>query len=81
MKTGLQLFTKDGRRWGNAIIKKQVGPDAFIIETDFGNTGGPLTEQEIREGWHTEIPEFGERVTDPEEWKEDRANCISKSNS
>ena len=81
MKTGLQLFTKDGRRWGNAIIKERVGPDAYILETDFGNTGGPLTEQEIRSSWHTEIEGFGERLTDPDQWRQEREKCISKSNA
>jgi len=50
---GQLLFTKDGRRFGNAIVishDKRTG--LFSVETDYGVIVDNLPQEEVEEIWH-----------------------------
>lgn len=51
LKPGHRLFTRDGRKFGNAVVvretgKRYVGEVIYEVETDFGNTMN-LTRKEL----------------------------------
>lgn len=48
MREGQILFTKDGRKIGNAVVTAALLSDVFRIRTDFGNTL-VLNRAEIKE--------------------------------
>ncbi len=50
------LYTKDGRKIGNAIITKQSKCGEFwFFTTDYGNHCGPRTTQEILELFYASL--------------------------
>lgn len=76
MKLGLHLFTRDGRRHGNALVVDKGEQTEFgqvwILETDFGHFA-KLTEKEIESGFYTFDREGSERTSDVRQWRADRA--------
>lgn len=77
LQIGQHLFTKDGRKVGNALI---VGmkDDLFQIETDFGNGGSWLSRQEIDGWWHTEGLQMGHpMISSVERWRSDRLELLA----
>lgn len=73
--TGQHLFTRDGRIVGNAIIT-EVTPDGhYRIETDFGRGGSLLSLKEIEAWWHTEDSEGQPRISEVNQWREDKDLC------
>lgn len=48
IKINTVLYTKDGRKIGNAIVNGNTHKGYMII-TDHGNTAGPLIAEEIEE--------------------------------
>lgn len=76
LRIGQHLFTKDGRRQGNAIV---TGFDSGLvsIETDFGSIATRLNENEIEESFH-KLDFYGEeRVSKLEEWRSSRLENIN----
>jgi hypothetical protein len=76
LQIGQQIFTKDGRCWGNAIVvgherHPELG-DVWEIETDFGNKG-KLTTAEVRSAWHVEPIDHPPVITHPAHWRRERA--------
>ena len=71
MKVGQHLFTKDGRKVGNAIITEAKGDGLFRIETDFGNGGSLLNVNEINDWWYTHI-DGEERISELSRWRGDK---------
>lgn len=70
---GQHLFTKDGRKIGNAIIIEVTPDGLFRMETDFGNTGELLNAKEIEEWWHTTDDHGNVRISEVCEWRKQRA--------
>jgi len=53
MKNGTQLYTRDGRKCGNAIILREYNQEkynykGYVVKTDFGHVM-KLTETEIKQ--------------------------------
>lgn len=72
MKVGQHLFTKDGRNIGNAIITEATDSGLYRMETDFGNGGSLLNEDEITRWWYTEHRDGEVKISDVARWREDK---------
>lgn len=43
------LFTRDGRRAGNAVVTRIESADRIYAVSDYGNKFGPMTRKEVYE--------------------------------
>jgi hypothetical protein len=72
---GKQLFTRDGRKVGNAIVIEQVG-DSWKLETDFGNNM-TFNANEIAEFyWELDVDDDQLVLNDLNRWRTDRMKNI-----
>lgn len=78
IQPGLQLFTKDGRRVGNAIVLTRIDDpppgvaELWLCETDFGSRFA-FVPKEIDDEFWTHAKDGTQRITDPETWRRERS--------
>jgi hypothetical protein len=68
---GQHLFTRDGRKFGNAIVCEVDEGGRVRVETDFGNGGSWLSVREVEEMWFTES-HGAPQISDLAWWWKDR---------
>lgn len=86
LQPGQQLFTRDGRKVGNAIVTGvSSGGDErgalWQIETDYGNTADRLSSAEVQSLWYFLDISGEPRISDIAEWRESRAEKIPDLNA
>lgn len=78
LEVGRHLFTRDGRRHGNAIVVAHLHANVWTIESDFG-TRSNLTTSEIFQHFYTRDALGTQIRTDPEVWNRQRVTTQLKN--
>lgn len=71
LRKGQHLFTRDGRRRGNAIVLEEIRVGVWLIESDFGHRY-QLTTAEILGLFYLKDLNCRALVTDPDAWHHQR---------
>lgn len=82
LPVGLRLFTKDGRKIGNAIIRMRHtewsdgGSTRYEVETEFGIVHS-MSSPEIRDLFHLDLQDGLQVLLEPSDWRRERLENIS----